>query len=44
MKAFLERKNIRPSLKLYFIDAMRQMALALFDTLLMVTIFSTLYT
>lgn len=44
MKAFLERKNIRPSLKLYFIDAMGQMALALFATLLMGTIFSTLYT
>ena len=44
MKAFLDRKNIHPSFKLYFIDAMGQMALALFATLLMGTIFSTLYT
>ncbi|MBQ8683770.1 MAG: PTS sugar transporter subunit IIC [Clostridia bacterium] len=41
-KAFLERKNIRPSAKLYFVDAMGSMALGLFATLLIGTIFETL--
>ena len=40
--AFLEKKNIRLSPKLYFVDAMGSMALALFATLLMGTILSTL--
>lgn len=41
-KNFLERKNIRPSGKLYFVDAMGSMALGLFATLLIGTIFKTL--
>jgi len=41
-KAFLQRKNIKPSAKLYFIDAMGSMALGLFATLLIGTIFDTL--
>ena len=41
-KAFLERKQIRLSAKLYFIDAMSFMALGLFSTLLIGTIFGTL--
>ena len=41
-KCFLERKNIRPSAKLYFVDAMGSMALGLFATLLISSIFSTL--
>ena len=41
-KSFLQRKNIRPSAKLYFIDAMGSMALGLFATLLIGTIFDTL--
>lgn len=41
-KSFLERKNVRPSLKLYFIDCMSSMALGLFASLLIGTIFSTL--
>lgn len=41
-KSFLERKSIRPSWKLYFIDAMGSMALGLFSTLLIGTIFKTL--
>lgn len=41
-KAFLTRKNIRPSAKLYFVDAMGSMALGLFATLLIGTIFETL--
>ena len=42
IKAFLQRKNIQPSLKLYFVDAMSSMALGLFATLLIGTIFETL--
>ena len=42
MKAWLARKGIRPSLKLYFIDAMGAMAQGLFATLLLGTILSTL--
>ena len=41
-KAFLTRKNVRPSAKLYFVDAMGSMALGLFATLLIGTIFETL--
>lgn len=41
LSAFLERKQIRPSLKAYFIDAMGAMALGLFATLLMSTILGT---
>lgn len=41
-KSFLERKNINPSWKLYFVDAMGSMALGLFATLLIGTIFKTL--
>ena len=44
IKAFLQRKNIQPSLKLYFVDAMGSMALGLFATLLIGTIFETLGT
>ena len=42
VKAFLNRKNIRPSAKTYFVDAMGSMALGLFATLLIGTIFDTL--
>ncbi len=42
IKAFFDRKNIRPSAKLYFVDAMSSMALGLFATLLMGTILDTL--
>ena len=42
VKSFLVRKNIRPSAKLYFVDAMGSMALGLFATLLIGTIFETL--
>ncbi|MBQ7355309.1 MAG: PTS sugar transporter subunit IIC [Clostridia bacterium] len=41
LTAFLERKQIRPSMKVYFIDAMGAMALGLFATLLMSTILGT---
>ncbi|MBQ8381940.1 MAG: PTS sugar transporter subunit IIC [Clostridia bacterium] len=41
LSAFLERKQIRPSWKVYFIDAMGAMALGLFATLLMSTILGT---
>ena len=41
-KSFLQRKNIVISPKLYFVDAMSAMALGLFSTLLLSTIFSTL--
>ncbi|MBQ5840773.1 MAG: PTS sugar transporter subunit IIC [Clostridia bacterium] len=41
-KSFLQRKNIRPNAKLYFVDAMGSMALGLFATLLIGTIFDTL--
>ena len=40
-RSFLERKNIRPSAKLYFIDTMSSMALGLFASLLIGTIFKT---
>ncbi len=42
IKAFLERKQIRISAKVYFIDAMGAMALGLFATLLIGTIFKAL--
>ena len=42
IKNFLERKNICPSAKRYFVDAMGSMALGLFATLLIGTIFDTL--
>ena len=41
-RTFLERKNVRPSAKLYFVDAMSTMALGLFASLLIGTIFKTL--
>ncbi len=41
LSAFLERKQIRISGKVYFIDAMGAMALGLFATLLMATILGT---
>lgn len=41
-RAFLARKNIVISPKLYFVDAMSSMALGLFSTLLLSTIFSTI--
>ena len=41
---FLKRKDIRPSARLYFIDAMGAMALGLFATLLIGTILNTLGT
>ena len=41
-KDFLKKKNVVPSARLYFIDAMGSMALGLFATLLIGTIFSTL--
>ena len=41
VKAFMERKQIKPSAKLYFVDAMGSMALGLFATLLIGTIFKT---
>jgi len=42
VKEFFIRKNVRPSAKLYFVDAMGSMALGLFATLLIGTIFETL--
>lgn len=42
IKAFLERKEIHISAKVYFIDALGAMALGLFASLLIGTIFSTL--
>ncbi len=42
-KSFLARKNIEISAKRYFIDAMGSMALGLFASLLIGTIFSTVY-
>lgn len=42
IRAFLNKKNVQLSPKLYFVDAMGAMALALFATLLMGTILSTL--
>ena len=44
IKAFFHRKNIHPSAKTYFVDAMGSMALGLFATLLIGTIFETLGT
>ncbi len=41
IRAFLDRKNITLSPKVYFVDAMSAMALGLFATLLMGTIFGT---
>lgn len=43
-KGFLVSRNIRISAKLYFVDAMSSMALGLFSTLLIGTIFNTLGT
>lgn len=40
--AFCARKGVRPSAKVYFIDAMGSMALGLFSTLLIGTIFQTI--
>ncbi|MBE6777878.1 MAG: PTS sugar transporter subunit IIC [Ruminococcaceae bacterium] len=42
VKAFLDRKLVKPSAKLYFVDAMGSMALGLFATLLIGTIFKTI--
>lgn len=42
MKKFLERKNIKISAKVYFVDAMSGMALGLFASLLIGTIFGTI--
>ena len=42
VKSFLARKNIVISPKLYFIDCMSSLALGLFSTLLISTIFSTI--
>ncbi len=42
-RAFLERKEIHPSMRTYFIDAMGSMAMGLFASLLIGTIFDTLY-
>ncbi len=44
IKAFLEKKGVKISVKIYFIDAMSAMALGLFASLLIGTIFSTLAT
>ena len=44
VKNFLDKKNVHPSLKTYFIDAMGKMALGLFASLLIGTIFDTLGT
>ena len=41
--SFLERKKIKPSLHTYFIDAMSAMALGLFASLLIGTIFGTIF-
>ena len=40
--AFLARKNIKPSAKLYFVDAMSAMAMGLFASLLIGTILDAL--
>ena len=42
LRGFLERKQIKLSAKLYFVDAMSAMALGLFSTLLIGTIFGTI--
>ena len=44
IKAFCARKGVQPSAKRYFVDAMGSMALGLFATLLIGTIFETLGT
>lgn len=44
IKAFCEKKGVKPSAKTYFVDAMGSMALGLFATLLIGTIFETLGT
>ncbi len=41
IKAFFVKKDVQPSAKLYFVDAMGSMALGLFATLLIGTIFDT---
>lgn len=41
--SFLARKSIKPSFRTYFIDAMGSMALGLFASLLIGTIFGTIY-
>lgn len=42
-RAFLDRKGVHPSWRTYFIDAMGSMALGLFASLLIGTIFNTLF-
>ena len=42
IKEFFKRKNVKLSAKLYFVDAMGSMAMGLFATLLIGTIFETL--
>ncbi|NCB41256.1 MAG: PTS sugar transporter subunit IIC [Clostridia bacterium] len=42
LKAFLDRKNVKLSAKVYFVDAMGSMAFGLFASLLIGTIFNTL--
>ena len=42
IKSFMEKKGVKPSFKLYFIDAMGAMAQGLFATLLLGTILNTL--
>ena len=42
VKTFLEKKNVKISAKVYFIDALGSMALGLFASLLIGTIFNTL--
>ncbi len=44
IKSFLERKDVKISAKRYFVDAMSGMALGLFASLLIGTIFSTIAT
>lgn len=43
LKEFLKRKNITPSFKVYFIDALGAMAFGLFASLLIGTIFGTVF-
>ncbi len=43
IRAFFEKKQVKPSLRTYFIDAMGSMALGLFASLLIGTIFDTLF-
>ena len=42
--AFLERKQIDLTVRAYFLDALSAMALGLFSSLLIGTIFGTIYT